>query len=664
LEISGFAEANAGIYEARLTNVHGDTFSPPASLSYMGIGSGLAHDTAYAANLPAFDFSAVNTLGNAMQIFKILPTAYGKVVLAGQFKYNTPSGVRNGLIRLNADGTLDTTFQVPTTQYFFNSTMWDAGFIDAALLSDGRVAVISQTPVSFIGGNFDNAAPRVLLFNANGSVDAGFQPTLSGFGTINAVAVDSQDRILIGGTDLTTSGATRSIVRLSTTGVLDSTFNGAASTSGINMNVIRSRCMEVVGNDELWVIGNRGSTTVSARVTSSGTLAPGVASANFGASNLVISRLSPTADGGFLVTGNFTAVSATARNRVAKIQADGTLDTAFVPQIPFIGGSPTTTAAAMLADDSVVVGGGFSTSAVPTVRNIALLNAQGILAENASAEMTTVLDSTLHSVRTLQASLDGASLFVGRAVFASNDPQAPRFLKFNAGAADLLPGAPDLQILTVAGGGYAEPGDLVTFAVAAAGGDLSFQWFRNGQPIDGATDPALVIASANLSDAGDYTVEVSDSRGGSVTSNPVALDIPGAVPPPATFTEWPALLDLPEAQRGPDATPAGDGVPNLVKYAIGIGPLDSAAGRIPQSVLESTVDDETYPTVCFVRDTSATGVALHIEVATDLDFSTDLGSTVISTEDLGGGLERVCVRSNSRFADHTRQFFRLGAGEE
>lgn len=39
----------------------------------------------------------------------------------------------------------------------------------------------------------------------------------------------------------------------------------------------------------------------------------------------------------------------------------------------------------------------------------------------------------------------------------------------------------------------------------------------------------------------------------------------------------------------------------MVKYAIGLGPLDSAAGRIPQKVLQSTVNDESYPTVCFAR---------------------------------------------------------------
>jgi hypothetical protein len=101
-----------------------------------------------------------------------------------------------------------------------------------------------------------------------------------------------------------------------------------------------------------------------------------------------------------------------------------------------------------------------------------------------------------------------------------------------------------------------------------------------------------------------------------------------------------------------------------MKYAIGIGPLDSAIGRLPQEVLESKAGGGNFPTVCFVRDTQVSGVSLHVEVAANLDFTTDLGTTVVSTEDLGNGLERVCVRSNARFSEQTRQFFRLRASEE
>jgi hypothetical protein len=86
----------------------------------------------------------------------------------------------------------------------------------------------------------------------------------------------------------------------------------------------------------------------------------------------------------------------------------------------------------------------------------------------------------------------------------------------------------------------------------------------------------------------------------------------GLLAPPASggtsragFEKWPAPAALPEADRGPAATPAGDGVQNLVRDAP--------------------------------------------------------SSTVVSTEDLDNGPERVGLRSNARFSDHTRQFFRLPA---
>lgn len=48
-----------------------------------------------------------------------------------------------------------------------------------------------------------------------------------------------------------------------------------------------------------------------------------------------------------------------------------------------------------------------------------------------------------------------------------------------------------------------------------------------------------------------------------------------------------------------------------------------------------------------------------MQVAADLDFSMDPGSIVVSTENLGDGTERVCVRSNASFASQGKQFFRL-----
>jgi len=128
--------------------------------------------------------------------------------------------------------------------------------------------------------------------------------------------------------------------------------------------------------------------------------------------------------------------------------------------------------------------------------------------------------------------------------------------------------------------------------------------------------------------------------------------------PSGGFADWSALLALPENQRGPDATPANDGIANLVKYAVGVNPLESALGRLPEMVVEGTGID-AYPEVCFIRDTSAGGVTSRVQASQDLTFDTEIGTTIVSTEDLGGGLERICIRSNEPFGQLTKQFFRL-----
>src|SRR6185503_5072612 len=59
----------------------------------------------------------------------------------------------------------------------------------------------------------------------------------------------------------------------------------------------------------------------------------------------------------------------------------------------------------------------------------------------------------------------------------------------------------------------------VTFSVAAMGKEpLSYQWQKTGSPIGGATTRSYSISSAQVGDAGNYRVVVSNSIG-STTSN-------------------------------------------------------------------------------------------------------------------------------------------------
>ena len=67
-------------------------------------------------------------------------------------------------------------------------------------------------------------------------------------------------------------------------------------------------------------------------------------------------------------------------------------------------------------------------------------------------------------------------------------------------------------------------GSPATLSVTATGEGLFYQWYRDGVVIPGATGATLTFPSAQVSDAGVYTVVVGNS-GGTVTSDPARLTV-------------------------------------------------------------------------------------------------------------------------------------------
>ncbi|MEI6467124.1 MAG: immunoglobulin domain-containing protein, partial [Verrucomicrobiota bacterium] len=70
----------------------------------------------------------------------------------------------------------------------------------------------------------------------------------------------------------------------------------------------------------------------------------------------------------------------------------------------------------------------------------------------------------------------------------------------------------------------ANPGAPVSFAVTAKGSALAYQWRRNGVALPGETAATLAFAAVQVSEAGLYTVVVSNP-GGTVTSAPANLTV-------------------------------------------------------------------------------------------------------------------------------------------
>ncbi len=84
-------------------------------------------------------------------------------------------------------------------------------------------------------------------------------------------------------------------------------------------------------------------------------------------------------------------------------------------------------------------------------------------------------------------------------------------------------------------------GASATFSVSAAGTSPSYQWYKNGNAISGATGASHTISNAQASDAGSYSVLVSNSAG-SVSSNAATLTV---APPPVSITSDLSTVSVP-----------------------------------------------------------------------------------------------------------------------
>jgi len=109
------------------------------------------------------------------------------------------------------------------------------------------------------------------------------------------------------------------------------------------------------------------------------------------------------------------------------------------------------------------------------------------------------------------------------------------------------------------GGTFYTGRDLVLKAKAVGTAPLAFQWFKNGNPIPGATDESLVLTFALTNDAGSYHLVVSN-----------ALGIAQSVTVPVTLIDRaPVLMSQPQSRFAYYGSPFSVGV-----SVIGSGPID------------------------------------------------------------------------------------------
>ena len=144
----------------------------------------------------------------------ILLQSDGKIVLGGQFSFF--NGISyNRMVRLNTDGSIDTGFSIEAG--------FDKNVYALALQSDNKL-IVGGSFTSYKGVS----TKRLLRLNSNGTLDTTFATGLGfSNGEIRTILVQPDDRLLIGGTFSGNFNGTavKRMVRLLATGVYDGTFS-------------------------------------------------------------------------------------------------------------------------------------------------------------------------------------------------------------------------------------------------------------------------------------------------------------------------------------------------------------------------------------------------------------------------------------------------------
>jgi uncharacterized delta-60 repeat protein len=285
------------------------------------------------------------------QVFALALQPDGKLLIGGVF--TTVGGfARTGLARLNANGSLDNTFN-PGIKFFATASYIKTVTVqpDGKVLATGIFAPTNGAP-----------SGSIARFNPDGSWDTGFQPDLwpfvqpgdclPGYGCwqsveATSVLVQPDGKVLVGGQAWTTVygdewsyDILRSFLgRFNTNGSRDWSF-----TSGTNYS---ESCLAIQPDGKILVGGMEGIS----RLNTDGTLDSSFIA---GAINGIRS-IAMQSDGNVVIGGGFFAVDATPRHRTARLNANGSLDASYNPGS---GSYPTyVNAVALLPDGKVLIGG-------------------------------------------------------------------------------------------------------------------------------------------------------------------------------------------------------------------------------------------------------------------------------------------------------------------
>lgn len=274
-----------------------------------------------------------------------------------------------------------------TTTALIAQTKYDSSFEigNGLQVSSGSYKVsdfkLQEDKRILVGGNFNTynnvAVGNFMRLMQNGSIDATFNSGTGFNNAVTTIAIQPDGKIVVGGIFSSYNGVSRNkIIRLNYDGTVDNSFTigTGITTGGVDKILIDT-------NGKILVTGTisnyNGVTTYNIiRLLPNGTLDTTFNPSGTGADGYILDAVIQP-DNKIIIVGAFNSYNGVTKNRVARLNADGTLDTTFNTAT-----NPGTTTGNVRAVDiqstgKVIIGGYFTTYQDNPVSYLARLTTDG-----------------------------------------------------------------------------------------------------------------------------------------------------------------------------------------------------------------------------------------------------------------------------------------------
>jgi uncharacterized delta-60 repeat protein len=439
----------------------------------------------------------------------MMPQADGKVLVGGGFPFI--DGTNDAVVAsLNADGSLD---RILST---------NEGLAHAALQPDGKWLA-------------NDGSAR---FNADLSVDGGFQAPVTDFQIYKAVA-QPDGRVLIGGNFRTVNGTNgHGIARLNVDGSLDSAFIAEIASAGASIHSILAQA-----DGKILVGGEFSSVDQAVRYGLVRLNADGSLDNTFNhvtaTDGLMVDVLDivPQRDGKLLITGFFFYVHGARRDYIARLNANGGLDSTFdagsftgdpEPDLPHVRSAGAIT---LQSDGKLLVLGSYYLGNDESIQGLFRLNSNGRIDASFDPRLEFPFD-----VRSVAVQLDGRVLISG-GFLAINGVTRPYLARLLGDSNGPMNNPPMVSLSNPPSDSYfvAPANVAITANASDSDGSVARVDFYGGSVLIGsATAEPFEITWNNVPD-GAYSISAiaTDNDGGTGASALVNINVTAPTPPTA-----------------------------------------------------------------------------------------------------------------------------------